>query len=42
VPDEHVIPFAKLPAPVREDVREYVTTLAGSSKFFADALRAAD
>jgi hypothetical protein len=42
VPDEHVIPFAKLPAPAREDVREYVATLAGSSKFFADALRAAD
>jgi alkylated DNA repair dioxygenase AlkB len=40
VPDEHVIPFAKLSDRARDDVREYVTTLAQSSKFFADALAA--
>lgn len=38
VPDEHVIPFAKLPPAARDDVRDYVTTLAGSSPFFASAL----
>lgn len=40
VPDEHVVPFAKLPPPAREDVREYVTTLAATSPFFAAALAA--
>ncbi len=39
VPDEHVVPFAKLPATARDDVREYVQTLAAHSKFFADAQR---
>jgi len=39
VPDEHVTPFAKLPPAARDDIREYMTTLATSSKFFADALR---
>ena len=38
VPDEHVIPFAKLPLAARDDVRDYVTTLAASSGFFASAL----
>ena len=40
VPDEHVVPFAKLPADARTDVRDYVTTLAASSPFFAAALAA--
>ncbi|MBL8898494.1 MAG: alpha-ketoglutarate-dependent dioxygenase AlkB, partial [Planctomycetes bacterium] len=40
VPDEHVVPFAELPAAARDDVREYVATLAQSSAFFADALAA--
>jgi len=38
VPDEHVVPFAKLPPQARDDVRDYVATLAKSSRFFADAL----
>jgi alkylated DNA repair protein (DNA oxidative demethylase) len=38
VPDEHVIPFAQLPPPARDDVREYVAELARSSRFFASAL----
>ncbi len=38
VPDEHVVPFAKLPPSAREDVREYVTALAATSPFFAAAL----
>jgi len=38
VPDEHVIPFAKLPPAARDDVRDYVTTLAASAPFFARAL----
>lgn len=38
VPDEHVVPFAKLAPAARDDVREYVTTLAESSAFFKDAL----
>lgn len=38
VPDEHVIPFAQLPARERDDVREYVATLAKSSPFFKAAL----
>ena len=40
VPDEHVVPFAALPAPAREDVRDYVATLAQSAPFFAAALTA--
>ncbi|MEO8554923.1 MAG: alpha-ketoglutarate-dependent dioxygenase AlkB [Kofleriaceae bacterium] len=39
VPDEHVRPFAQLPPRARDDVREYVQTLAATSKFFAAALR---
>lgn len=38
VPDEHVIPFAQLPPAVRDDIRDYVATLATSSAFFKDAL----
>ena len=37
VPDEHVVPFAKLPQLARDDVRDYVATLAKHSRFFADA-----
>lgn len=40
VPDEHVVPFGQLPAPVRDDVRDYVATLAHSSAFFAAAIAA--
>jgi hypothetical protein len=40
VPDEHVTPFAALPAHSREDIRDYMTTLAQHSRFFADALQA--
>ncbi len=38
VPDEHVVPFARLPLAARDDVRDYVTTLAAHSRFFAAAL----
>jgi alkylated DNA repair protein (DNA oxidative demethylase) len=38
VPDEHVIPFAKLSQRARDDVRDYVATLADSSAFFKAAL----
>jgi len=38
VPDEHVVPFAQLPADDAADVRGYVQTLAESSAFFARAL----
>jgi len=40
VPDEHVVPFARLPTRARDDVRDYVTTLAADSPFFASALAA--
>ncbi len=40
VPDEHVVPYARLPAAARDDVRDYVTTLAQRSAFFASALAA--
>ncbi len=40
VPDEHVVPFASLPAASRADIRDYVTTLAASSPFFASSLAA--
>jgi alkylated DNA repair protein (DNA oxidative demethylase) len=39
VPDQHVVPFAKLGAAAREDVRGYVERLAESSEFFRRALR---
>ncbi|NVB84277.1 MAG: alpha-ketoglutarate-dependent dioxygenase AlkB [Kofleriaceae bacterium] len=38
VPDEHVTPFAQLPAAAREDVRDYVAALASHSTFFAKEL----
>lgn len=38
VPDEHVVPFARLPAGAKADVRDYVAELAKSSAFFANAL----
>ncbi|HEU4729280.1 MAG TPA: hypothetical protein VFT22_15370, partial [Kofleriaceae bacterium] len=38
VPDEHVLPFAGLSPGARDDVRDYVATLARSSPFFAAAL----
>jgi alkylated DNA repair protein (DNA oxidative demethylase) len=41
VPDEHVVPFAKLGADARHDVRGYVSSLAESSPFWASALAAA-
>ncbi|TMQ17683.1 MAG: alpha-ketoglutarate-dependent dioxygenase AlkB [Deltaproteobacteria bacterium] len=40
VPDEHIVPFARLPPAARDDVRDYVATLARSSPFFAAALAA--
>ena len=40
VPDEHVVPFARLPQVARDDVRDYVATLARTSTFWANALRA--
>lgn len=41
VPDEHVVPFAKLRDAAREDVREYVATLAKHSAYWATADRTA-
>jgi alkylated DNA repair dioxygenase AlkB len=38
VPDEHVVPFARLPDAARDDVRDYVTTLAATVPHFAEAL----
>ena len=35
VPDEHIVPYAELPAVAREDVREYVAELARYSSFWA-------
>lgn len=40
VPDEHVVAFSKLPQTARDDVRDYVATLAKHSRFFAEALSA--
>ena len=41
VPDEHVVPFASLGAQAREDVRDYVATLAARSDFWRRELSAA-
>lgn len=41
VPDEHVIPYAQLPAPSREDTQEYMAELAKYSPYFAEELRKA-
>ncbi|MFO7181031.1 MAG: alpha-ketoglutarate-dependent dioxygenase AlkB [Pseudomonadota bacterium] len=38
VPDEHVVPFARLPEPARSDVIGYVSELAQRSRFFRAAL----
>ncbi len=40
VPDEHVLPFARLAEPAREDVRAYLAELARGSAFFARELAA--
>jgi alkylated DNA repair dioxygenase AlkB len=40
VPDEHVVPFARLAPRAREDVRGYVAELARGSAFFAGQLAA--
>jgi alkylated DNA repair dioxygenase AlkB len=40
VPDEHIVPFARLGEPARSDVRGYVEELAKGSAFFARALAA--
>ena len=40
VPDEHVVPFAAMARGPRDDVRDYVKTLAVHSPFFAAALAA--
>lgn len=42
VPDEHVVRFSDLPRTLRDDVRDYVATLAKSSAFFAKALASED
>jgi alkylated DNA repair dioxygenase AlkB len=41
VPDDHVVAFGELPPREREDVRDYVATLARRSAFFAEALATA-
>jgi len=38
VPEEYILPFAKMPAPVKEDVVPYMLQLAEKSDFFAKAL----
>jgi len=38
VPDEHVVRFAQLPLAARDDIRDYVATLAKDSAFFAAEL----
>jgi len=40
VPDPHVVPFADLSPAARDDIRDYVATLAARSAFFAAALAA--
>jgi alkylated DNA repair dioxygenase AlkB len=42
VPDEHVVPYARLSETARDDVRDYVAKLAEAAPFFADALAATD
>jgi alkylated DNA repair dioxygenase AlkB len=39
VPDEHVVPYARLPPEAQEDIREYVEQLARHSPFFAEQLK---
>ena len=38
VPDRHVVPFARLAPPARDDVRPYLRELAAASPFFAAEL----
>lgn len=38
VPDEHIVPFSRLPAPAQEDVRGYMEKLAEKSEFFKEEL----
>lgn len=38
VPDEHIVPFGRLPEDAKEDVQGYVETLAGKSTFFKQQL----
>jgi alkylated DNA repair dioxygenase AlkB len=40
VPDEHILPYADLPADAADDVHEYVERLARHSPFFRSALAA--
>ena len=40
VPREHIVPFAKLGSPARDEVRRYVAELARGSEFFARELEA--
>jgi alkylated DNA repair dioxygenase AlkB len=40
VPDEHVVPYARLPPRARDDVRDYVSDLAAHAPFYAAALAA--
>jgi DNA oxidative demethylase len=42
VPDEHVVPYAKLSPVARGDIRDYVAQLARSSPFFANQLAQAE
>ncbi len=39
VPNEHIVPFCKLPGPQQEDVRPYMEELSHHSSFFAQALK---
>jgi len=39
VPDEHIVPFARLAPRAREDVAEYVAELATGSRYW-DAVQA--
>ena len=41
VPDEDIVPFARLPASARDDIRDYVAQLAQHSMFFAAELASA-
>ena len=38
VPDEHVVPYAALPAPARTQIRRYVERLATRSAYWARCL----
>ncbi len=38
VPEEYILPFAKMPAPAKEDITPYMLELAEKSEFFAKAL----